>query len=483
MSWRKASYSRASLRSVARARLTPRLIRPKARVGPWARRRAHSRVRAGSSSWGTTRFTSPRRSAVTASTGSAVNISSRAFPIPTRRGRNHVPPESGTRPTRVNTWMKDARSLAIRRSAARARLAPAPAATPFTAARVGFSMVRSRRMILLYRARTTSPSDVSPGTWSLRSAPEQNARPAPVRTTHRTSSACSASRRASCSSCASRPSMALRTSGLFSVMRRTPSSVSTRSASYTCPPPLSAGLLPGPCGGTPSLQDVPDPLEHPVQHRLRQLARVGVLPTRVVGGHEDGEPRPQAVGRPVGEPQSLHPGAPAPEERPAGVEGHPPKRHNDLHVREQGELPLEEREAAGDLRGRRPVLGRGAAHHRRDVGLPEAQPVPAVAGGVARKHPARPVGPVRGGREAHHQHAGPGVPEARDRPPPVGPARELRLASGGDLLAIPPEPRAGRAGDDLPRQAGEALPLPAVPRLPPRPRPSTPARGGHPTAP
>ena len=58
-----------------------------------------------------------------------------------------MPPESGMRPTRAKTSMNAARSLATRRSHARARLHPAPAATPFTAAMVGFSMVARRTTI------------------------------------------------------------------------------------------------------------------------------------------------------------------------------------------------------------------------------------------------------------------------------------------------------------------------------------------------
>src|SRR3989442_7446067 len=50
--------------------------------------------------------------------------------------------ESGTSPTRAKTSMKLARSEAIRMSAASARLHPAPAATPLTAAMTGFSIVR-----------------------------------------------------------------------------------------------------------------------------------------------------------------------------------------------------------------------------------------------------------------------------------------------------------------------------------------------------
>ncbi len=54
------------------------------------------------------------------------------------RGMNQVEPLSGTRPTPMKAWMKLADSAQMRRSQARARLAPAPAATPLTAAMIGF---------------------------------------------------------------------------------------------------------------------------------------------------------------------------------------------------------------------------------------------------------------------------------------------------------------------------------------------------------
>ena len=59
----------------------------------------------------------------------------------------NVLPESGTSPTATKAWMKLADSAAILKSAAKARLHPAPAAAPFTEATTGFSIVRSPMMI------------------------------------------------------------------------------------------------------------------------------------------------------------------------------------------------------------------------------------------------------------------------------------------------------------------------------------------------
>ncbi len=81
---------------------------------------------------------------------SAVSLSpSSASPIaralPTSRGRKYVPPESGTRPILQNAWMKLADFAAMTMSHASARLAPAPAATPFTAQTTGSGSARKPR--------------------------------------------------------------------------------------------------------------------------------------------------------------------------------------------------------------------------------------------------------------------------------------------------------------------------------------------------
>ena len=61
-------------------------------------------------------------------------------------GDREVAPESGTRPSLLNAWMNDAERAAITRSQASARLEPAPAATPLTAAIVGTGRLCSDRM-------------------------------------------------------------------------------------------------------------------------------------------------------------------------------------------------------------------------------------------------------------------------------------------------------------------------------------------------
>ena len=54
-----------------------------------------------------------------------------------------MPPESGTRPSFENACTKLAERAAITRSQASAMFAPAPAATPLTAAMTGMGSARS----------------------------------------------------------------------------------------------------------------------------------------------------------------------------------------------------------------------------------------------------------------------------------------------------------------------------------------------------
>ena len=72
--------------------------------------------------------------------------SSVARAMPMRRGRKYVLPMSGMSPMRTNACTKVADSAAMRKSAASASEKPAPAATPLTAAMMGFSSMRMRRM-------------------------------------------------------------------------------------------------------------------------------------------------------------------------------------------------------------------------------------------------------------------------------------------------------------------------------------------------
>jgi hypothetical protein len=86
----------------------------------------------------------PQASAVAPSMVSASIIAARARASPIIRGRKKVPPESGTRPIFEKAWTNFAERPATTMSQASAMLAPAPAATPWTAQTTGFSSARMR---------------------------------------------------------------------------------------------------------------------------------------------------------------------------------------------------------------------------------------------------------------------------------------------------------------------------------------------------
>ena len=87
----------------------------------------------------------PHCAASSAESFSPRSASPIARALPARRGRKKVPPESGMRPIFENACTKLAERAARTRSQARAMLAPAPAATPFTAQTMGFGSSRKRR--------------------------------------------------------------------------------------------------------------------------------------------------------------------------------------------------------------------------------------------------------------------------------------------------------------------------------------------------
>ena len=123
------------------------------------------------------------------------------------RGRNQLDAASGTMPRRAKTKPKRASSLAMRMSIGSCIVTPTPTAGPFTAAITGFrhSKIASVSRPPPSRTRSSLQSTVSTGPASRslraglvvaskvlappeRSAPAQNARPAPVTITAPTSS-------------------------------------------------------------------------------------------------------------------------------------------------------------------------------------------------------------------------------------------------------------------------------------------------------
>src|SRR5207248_2191989 len=122
----------------------------------------------------------------------------------------------------------------------------------------------------------------------------------------------------------------------------------------------------------------------------------------------------------------------------------------------------------------RPVLGRRAVDHRRDVTVAEREPVAAVGRGrlvretgavegakepvaaaVARKDAPCPVAAVRGRGEPEYEQSRRRISEARDGPAPVGFVCEPPDLLARDLLAPGDEPGAERARNDALLQDGD----------------------------
>ena len=172
------------------------------------------------------------RSASVASMMSARNTSSLARCRPMSLGKIQEPPKSILSPRLENISENRARSEAITRSQPSAKLRPAPAATPFTAARVGLCISwRRRAHCPTTRIRATDaptpPSMRSPASSSVRSAPEQKASPAPVITSTRSSGLLSTSSNTDRSSPHIAPLIAFFLAGRLRVSVTTPSRRST----------------------------------------------------------------------------------------------------------------------------------------------------------------------------------------------------------------------------------------------------------------
>ena len=124
--------------------------------------------------------------------------------MPTTRGRNQLDAASGTMPRRANTNPNRAAVLASRMSIGNVIVTPTPTAAPLIAPITGFfeSKIRSASMPPPSRGTPASVCTSLPPLANVsppddRSAPAQNARPAPVTITARTSSSASARSNAS----------------------------------------------------------------------------------------------------------------------------------------------------------------------------------------------------------------------------------------------------------------------------------------------
>ena len=118
---------------------------------------------------------------------------------PKRSTKNQLLPASGIKPILLKAWMNDAVGAAMAMSQAITKEAPAPAATPLTAATVGIRNCCRRLVVGLKAWSITGPGSAraikfgpSAKSNSDKSAPAQNPRPAPVITMARISGLASA---------------------------------------------------------------------------------------------------------------------------------------------------------------------------------------------------------------------------------------------------------------------------------------------------
>src|SRR2546425_12645462 len=196
---------------------------------------ASSRAVGRSASGATTRLTRPPARASSPSKTRPVRTHSAAWLGPTRRGRNQVEHASGTTPRRVKTKPMRAAVEAIRTSMGRVSVIPKPTAGPLIAAITGFFMSKIRSVTRPPPSSWRSAGSARPPAArsnvpppAERSAPAQNARPAPVTITARTGASASAASKASTRSPSVVAVTAVGFSGRASVTSATPAATSYR---------------------------------------------------------------------------------------------------------------------------------------------------------------------------------------------------------------------------------------------------------------
>jgi hypothetical protein len=177
-------------------------------AGSFAISCAIARQVSSSSASGTTRDTTPWRSASCASSTRPVSARSAASPWPAIWNSRAVPPESGTTPCRISGSRMRALSPAIRRSHKSARSNEPPITQPFSATTIGAGIVKNICVPAWPRSmKSRLPmSSVRTPSWVV-SRPDENDLPLPRQTIARTSSRrCSSA--SACQSCASIASFA-----------------------------------------------------------------------------------------------------------------------------------------------------------------------------------------------------------------------------------------------------------------------------------
>lgn len=125
-------------------------------------------------------------------------------------------------------------------------------------------------------------------------------------------------------------------------------------------------------------------------------------------------------------------------------------------------------------------MGRRAAEGRGDITIVEGQTVPLrdrrrligeavrikgaeepVTASITRKDPSCSISPMGGRSQTEDEHAGPGVPKARDRSPPVFPVPEAANLDGRHVLPKSSQPGAPGTPDHLPLNLGQVLSNPS----------------------
>src|SRR5207244_12227881 len=224
--------------------------------------------------------------------------------------------------------------------------------------------------------------------------------------------------------------------------------------------------------------------EHAIEHRLRELAREGVLLARVIG-REEHHARGQAM---LAAMRERRGGTRHERARPhlggeKAVVLHLTERDNDPHPRQQPELAEQVAPAGRDLERRRTVGRWRTAGHRGDEGVPQAKPVIPVQGGrlvgeagavergvepvatlVAGEDAAGAIAAVRGWRQPDDQETGARITEAGNGPAPVRPVAEAGHLLARHPLAMLDQPGAEPAASEPLLEAGERL----TPRTGPR---------------
>ena len=181
---------------------------------------------------GTTRATSPERSASSAPIIRPVRHISIALALPIARVRRCDPPMPGPTPSLISGWPKRALSAAMMKSAIIASSQPPPSAKPLTAAIHGLRTALTTWLVHLAKKSSEKNSAADLSAISLMSAPAAKAfSPAPVSTAQRCAESASKAAKAAIRSSRTWLLSAFNACGRLSVISVTAPRASTRMVS------------------------------------------------------------------------------------------------------------------------------------------------------------------------------------------------------------------------------------------------------------